>query len=141
MKQSLYYYKAIITDIYDADTVTADIDLGCGVWLRGQKLRLFGINAPEMRGPEKPQGIISRDWLRKQIPIWNVDTEYLLSLSSKGNNDLSKYDGSVMIQTIKDKTGKFGRLLAIIFKSGELGEWINLNELMVKLGYAVKKEY
>lgn len=47
----------------------------------------------------------------------------------------------VMIQTIKDKTGKYGRLLAIIFRPTESGEWINLNELMVELGYAVKKEY
>jgi micrococcal nuclease len=124
MKQSLYYYETIITDIYDADTVTADISLGCGVWLRGQKLRLFGIDAPEMRGPQKPQGIISRDWLREQIYA-------TMSLYPE------KY---FMIQTIKDKTGKYGRLLAIIFKP-KLDEWINLNELMVEKGYAVKKDY
>ena len=123
MKQTLYYYKAIITDVYDADTVTASIDLGCGVWLQGQKLRLYGINAPEMRGSEKPQGIISRDWLRKQIIPYN---------DSKGY---------IMIQTIKDKTGKFGRLLAVLYKQDKPDEWINLNELMVGLGYAVFKEY
>lgn len=120
MKQTLYHYKAIITDIYDADTVTADISLGCGVWLRGQKLRLFGIDAPEMRGPEKPQGIISRDWLRAR----------LLPLAE-----------GIFIQTIKDKTGKFGRLLAILYRHDMPGRWINLNELMVEKGYAVKKEY
>lgn len=136
MKQTLYHYKAIITDIYDADTITVDISLGCGVWLRGQKLRLFGINAPEMRGPEKKAGTVSRDWLRGQLKILLLDmaTNSYLPIKSL------KFE-EVMIETIKDKTGKFGRLLAIIFKRNESGKWINLNELMVKMGYAVKREY
>lgn len=29
----MYEYKAIIKKIYDADTVTVDIDLGFGTWL------------------------------------------------------------------------------------------------------------
>jgi len=121
MTKSLYHYKAIITDIYDADTVTVDISLGCGIWLHDRKLRLFGINAPEMRGKEKPQGIISRDWLRSQVKVLPAE---------------------VMIETIKkDKTGKFGRLLAVIYKQDRTGEWINLNKFMVTLGYAVEKEY
>jgi len=122
MEKSMYHYKAIITDIYDADTVTADISLGCNVWIKGEKLRLFGINAPEMRGPEKKQGTISRDWLREQI--WPT-------FGSR----------PIIIKTIKDKTGKYGRLLAVIYMQDSAGQWINLNELMVELGYAVKKDY
>lgn len=121
MKLSLYHYKAIITDIYDGDTVTADIDLGCGIWLRSEKLRLYGINAPEMRGPEKPQGIISRDWLREQV--------------------FNSLNGEVLIETIKDKHGKYGRLLAILYKPDAEGKLINLNAQMVSLGYAVAKDY
>ena len=128
MEKSMYHYKAIITDIYDADTVTADIDLGCGVWIKGEKLRLFGINAPEMRGPEKKQGTISRDWLREEIWETDVSNERI-------------YDNPVIIKTIKDKTGKYGRLLAVIYMQDSAGQWINLNELMVELGYAVKKDY
>jgi endonuclease YncB( thermonuclease family) len=46
----LYTYKAQITEVYDGDTVTADIDLGFHTWRRDEKLRLYEINAPEMRG-------------------------------------------------------------------------------------------
>ena len=63
----MYIYNAIITSVYDGDTVTADIDLGFEVWLKGQKLRLLNIDTPEVRGKEKAEGIVSRDALRSRI--------------------------------------------------------------------------
>jgi len=65
--EGLYRYSANVTSVYDADTCTVDIDLGLGIWMRKQKLRFFGINAPEMRGPERPKGILARDFCRQLI--------------------------------------------------------------------------
>ena len=98
-----YLYGAKVIEIYDGDTLTALIDLGFNITIE-EKIRLYGINAPEMRGKEKPQGIISRDYLRKRI--------------------LGK---EVIIETIKDKKGKYGRYLGIIKFEGK-----NINEEMVK---------
>ena len=63
----MYTYKAIIVSVYDGDTVTADVDLGFEVWLKGQTLRLLNIDTPEVRGKEKAEGIVSRDALRARI--------------------------------------------------------------------------
>lgn len=110
----MYEYKAHITNVYDADTVTADIDLGFGIWMKGQKLRLFGINAPEMRGKEKKQGTVSRDFLREQI-----------------------LDKEVIIETIKgEEKGKYGRWLGIIYINQQ-----NINDLLVEDGYAKQQDY
>lgn len=109
----LYQYKAAITDVYDGDTVTADIDLGFNVWRREEKLRLFGINAPEVKGAEKPRGLISRDALRDRI--------------------LGK---ELIICTIKDRKEKFGRYLAKIYDGETL-----VNDWLVSAGYAVHAEY
>ena len=49
----MYEYKATVTAVYDADTITVDVDLGFRSHLKKIKLRLFGINAPEVRGIEK----------------------------------------------------------------------------------------
>ena len=35
--------------VVDGDTVDVDIDLGFGVWLRKQRIRLYGIDTPESR--------------------------------------------------------------------------------------------
>lgn len=108
-----YNYNAYVTSVYDADTITCDINLGFGVVLHKQKIRLFGIDAPELRGSEKDEGIKSRDYMRGMI--------------------LNK---NIIIKTIKDKKGKYGRWLGIVYLND-----INLNELLVKEGYAVKADY
>jgi micrococcal nuclease len=95
--------------VYDGDTIRVDIDLGLGVWLRNQTLRLYGINAPEVAGKEKEQGIEARDWLRAWL--WN--------------------DRQVLLRTHKDSKGKYGRWLAEVF----IDNW-NINEKMLQLGLA-----
>lgn len=112
-EDGIYTYKAIITSVYDGDTVTADIDLGLSTWVHGEKLRLSRINTPEVRGSEREQGLISRDWLRAQIQ-----------------------DKTVLIQTTKDKKGKYGRYLAEIYLDA-----ININDQLVTEGLAEYKEY
>jgi micrococcal nuclease len=110
---NLYYYKANVIKVYDGDTVTVDIDLGMGVWLHKKNIRLFGIDAPEMRGPEKEEGKKSRDWLREKI--------------------LGK---EIILKTVKDKTGKYGRIIGEIWFEHE-----NINDLLVENGLAKTAVY
>lgn len=118
MKEKLYYYRARIVSVYDGDTCRADIDLGMGIWLRNEKLRLLRIDAPEMRGEERPAGIVSRDFLRELV-----------------------LDREVFIQTKKDRRGKYGRYLAEIWLEEEPGRWTNVNDRLVEAGQAVYREY
>lgn len=113
----MYEYKAIVTSVYDADTITANIDLGFGIWTFKQKIRLFGIDAPEMRGEEKPEGTISRDWLRERI----LGNEIVLKTHKAGTGK-----------------GKYGRWLGDVFVPGET---VSLNQQMVDLGLAEPASY
>ncbi|MDF7801861.1 thermonuclease family protein [Pontiellaceae bacterium B1224] len=113
----LYHYRALVTDAYDGDTITVEIDLGLKTAVKGEKLRLHRINAPEMRGDEKVAGKASRDWLRGRI-----------------------LDKEIIIESIKDKKGKYGRYLAEIWLE-ENGEYININDELVAKGFAEYKEY
>lgn len=108
----MYEYRAYVKKVYDGDTVTLDIDLGFGIIIKNQKVRLLGINAPEIRGSSRDLGLKSRDFLRKKI--------------------LKNW---VVLKTKKDKKGKFGRWL------GNLSlENVDINELMIKEGFAKKYE-
>lgn len=113
---SLYTYRAHVLEVYDGDTITVDIDLGLETWIRGVKVRLFGIDTPEVRGPERPDGLISRDWLRERI--------------------LGKV---IIIRTHKDKRGKYGRWLGTLFSHE--AEQLSLNDQMVNLGLAEARTY
>ena len=118
MDSNLYLYKAKIISVYDGDTCRADIDLGLHTWIRNEKLRLLRINAPELRGKERQAGLSARDFLRDII--------------------LKK---EVIIQTKKDRKGKYGRYLAEIWVEQEKDVWANVNDLMVADGFAEYKEY
>ena len=104
----MYEYRAFVRKVYDGDTITVDIDLGFGVVLKSQKIRLLKINAPEIRGKRRAEGLKSRDFLRENI----------------GNK-------WVIIKTTKDKKGKYGRWLGEVF----LGDR-NINDLLVEKGLA-----
>ena len=118
MKHTLYTYKAIVTTVYDGDIWTVDIDLGLHTWVRKEKIRLYEINAPEIRGIERPKGLKSRNFLKGQI--------------------LRK---EITIETIKDKKGKYERYIGKIWLKNEKGKEININDLLVKKCFAVYKEY
>ena len=102
-----YVYSAVVTDVYDGDTVTVTIDLGFNVLLSDQKIRLLGVDTPELRGEEREEGLKVRDQVRKMI------------LNKK-----------VIIRTHKDKKGKYGRWLAEVFIEGK-----SINEWLKKEGY------
>jgi micrococcal nuclease len=107
MEHDFYTYKANIIDVYDGDTCTAKVDLGFNVDFT-IKLRLLGIDTPELRGEERESGLVVRDLVREKI--------------------LGK---DVVIKTSLDKTGKYGRYLAEIY----LDE-VNLNEWLLENGHA-----
>ena len=110
---SLYNYRAKVVGIYDGDSVTIDIDLGLGVWVKGQKCRLSGIDTPEIRGEERVAGLKAKIRLSELI--------------------LGK---QVAITTEKDKTGKYGRWLVTIWDLNDDGTWVNINKLLLSEGHA-----
>jgi len=118
MEHTLYHYKAIVTSVYDGDTCTVDIDLGLSAWIRGERLRLNRINAPELTGKDKPEGLKSRDFLKSKI--------------------LGK---EITIETIKDRKEKYGRYLAEIWFEEKNGKFININDLLVTEGFAKYQKY
>ena len=104
----MYEYRAFVRKVYDGDTITVDVDLGFDVVLKNQKIRLSRINAPEIRGTHRHEGLKSRDALRSRIA--------------------NKW---VLIKTKKDKKGKYGRWLADIFLDKE-----NINDWLMTEGFA-----
>lgn len=113
MTYDLYSYRAHVTKVYDGDSITVDIDLGFFMKMCNQKIRLFGINTPEIRGEERPDGLIARDRVRELI-----------------------LDKDIIVKTYKDKAGKYGRWLGTIYLEDEDGTWININQLLLAEGLA-----
>ena len=110
----MYEYKCKMVKVVDGDTVDVDIDLGFGVWMRDQRIRLYGIDTPESRtsdDKEKVYGLAAKDFVVK----WTNA-------------------GDLSLKTFKDDRGKFGRILGEIW----YGEKHNVNQLLVDNYHAVR---
>lgn len=112
----MYTYSARITDVYDGDSVTMDVDLGFSVTLHGLKFRIAQVDTPEIRGKsekEKTAGKLVRDWVKKN---WT--------------------NRPLQIVTVKDKTEKYGRYLAFIKDTKRPLEEMDLSTVLIKKGFA-----
>ena len=104
-----YVYEAKVVSVYDGDTIRVDIDLGFNLWLHNEPIRFIGINAPELRGDSKVEGIKSRDWLASKLQPGTM----------------------ILLRTEKDAREKYGRYLGTVYLDG-----VNLNEEMINQGLA-----
>ena len=66
----MYEYRCILRRVVDGDTIDVDIDLGFKVWLRKERVRLYGINTPESRTrnlAEKKLGLLAKARLKELL--------------------------------------------------------------------------
>jgi len=88
----MYEYQCKIVKVVDGDTVDVDIDLGFGVWMKKQRIRLYGVDTPESRTrdlEEKKYGLMAKSFVKEHMPFGSTQT----------------------LITMKDKSGKYGRIL------------------------------
>ncbi len=92
----MYEYKCKIIKIVDGDTVDVDLDLGFGVWLRDERVRIMGIDTPESRTSDPIEKIFGMAAKERLSSLLGEDA-ILLSQVKASNGENMK--------------GKFGRIL------------------------------
>ena len=108
----MYEYPVKIIKVVDGDTVDVDIDLGFGIWLRNERVRLYGIDTPESR---------TRDKVEKRYGMYAKN--YLKSRLGKTST----------LRTQKDGKGKFGRILGeFIIYDAETDAYRSVNQMMIE---------
>ena len=114
---NMYEYNVVIQRWVDGDTVDVDIDLGFGVWLNDQRVRLAGINAPESRTrdlEEKKLGLAAKDFCK---------------------NFINEGSYAKLVCKRYDAKGKFGRILGEIWSITNYADK-SLNEYLLDKGHA-----
>ena len=129
----MYQYNAIIRKVVDGDTIEIDIDLGLSAWVHSERIRLYGIDTPEVYG------------VKKGSPEWELGNQ-----SSEFVKQNLKENDQVIIETIKDKKEKYGRYLGLVFiqidqnvltgltEIQKIGDYCCLNDILIAKGLAKK---
>ena len=91
----MHEYKVKIIKVVDGDTVDVDIDLGFGIWLHKERVRVMGIDTPESRTSDKVEKVFGLAAKERLISLLGAEAILQTQVSKKG----------------EDMKGKFGRIL------------------------------
>jgi len=91
----MHEYKVNILKVVDGDTVDVDIDLGFGIWLKKERVRIMGIDTPESRTSDKVEKVFGLAAKNRLISLLGAEAILQTQVSKKG----------------EDMKGKFGRIL------------------------------
>ena len=110
-------YDVVLLKAVDGDTVDVDIDLGFGIWLREERVRIMGIDTPESRTSDKVEKLFGK-----------AAKTRLKELLENGGTLVTTEEKSG-----EDMRGKFGRILGD-FKTPD-GKLVT--EVMIAEGHCV----
>jgi len=114
-------YDVVLLKCVDGDTVDVDIDLGFGVWLKDERVRIMGIDTPESRTSDK--------------------VEKLFGTAAKNRLKELLEEGGKLITTEnkhgEDMKGKFGRILGDFYVERYEGQREKVTDIMIEEGHCV----
>jgi len=113
-------YDVVVVKIVDGDTVDVDIDLGFGVTLRDERVRIMGIDTPESRTRDKVEDLFG-EAAKERLKVLMKDGGKLITTEDRKGEDMK---------------GKFGRILGD-FKVDYNGEMKKVTEIMTEEGHCV----
>lgn len=119
----MYEYKAKVLKVIDGDTVDVDIELGFGVILADERVRIMGIDTPESRTSDKVEDLFG-EAAKARVKELLGKGDYCI-LRTEVNKDG------------EDMKGKFGRILGDFLIEDFNGEDKMLTDILIEEGHAV----
>ena len=109
-------YNVKVLKVVDGDTVDVDIELGFGVWLTDERVRVVGIDTPESRTSDKVEKVFGLAAKARLKELLNEEA-ILITQDDKHGEDMK---------------GKFGRVLGDFRVGGR-----TVTEILIEEGHAV----
>ena len=113
-------YDVVVIKVVDGDTVDVDIDLGFGVCLKDERVRIMGIDTPESRTRDKVEDLFG-EAAKARLKVLMKDGGKLITTEDRKGEDMK---------------GKFGRILGD-FKVDYNGEMKKVTEILTEEGHCV----
>lgn len=114
-------YDVVLLKCVDGDTVDVDIDLGFGVWLKDERVRIMGIDTPESRTSDKVEKLFGE-----------AAKTRLKELLKNGGKLITTED-----KNGEDMKGKFGRILGDFYVERTQGKRERVTDIMIEEGHCV----
>ena len=114
----MYEYKCKVRKVVDGDTVDIDIDLGFGIWLNDERVRIMGIDTPESRTSDPVEKIFGLAAKERVKHLLGENPTLISKVKGDGNEEMR---------------GKFGRILGDFSVKGA-----RVSRVMIERHHAVE---
>lgn len=118
----MHEYHCKLIKVIDGDTVDVDIDLGFGIWLKDERVRIMGIDTPESRTSNKVEKVFGLAAKNRLKELLGKDCVLKTQVNKDG----------------EDMKGKFGRILGdfTVYDAAN-DRWAPVTEIMIAEGHCV----
>ena len=110
-------YDVVVIKVVDGDTVDVDIDLGFGVCLKDERVRIMGIDTPESRTSDRVEDLFGEAAKARLKELMKHGGKLITTEDRKG----------------EDMKGKFGRILGDF----RVADGRKVTEILIEEGHAV----
>jgi micrococcal nuclease len=117
----MYEYRCKVLKVIDGDTVDVDIDLGFGVVLSDERVRIMGIDTPESRTSDRVEDLFGEAAKARVKELLSGDVILKTEVNKNG----------------EDMKGKFGRVLGDFIVERYEGKEEMLTDVLIEEGHAV----
>jgi len=114
-------YDVTVVKVVDGDTVDVDIDLGFGVCLKDERVRIMGIDTPESRTSDKVEKLFGTAAKKRLYSLLEKDAKLITTEDKNG----------------EDMKGKFGRILGDFYVERYEGKKEKVTDVMIEEGHCV----
>lgn len=110
-------YDVVVIKVLDGDTIDVDIDLGFGVCLKDERVRIMGIDTPESRTSDRVEDLFGKA-AKARLKELMKDGGKLITTEDKHGEDMK---------------GKFGRILGDF----RVPDGRKVTDIMIEEGHCV----
>ena len=118
----MHEYNCKLVKVIDGDTVDVDIDLGFGIWLKDERVRIMGIDTPESRTRDKVEKVFGLAAKKRLKELLGKECVLKTQVNKDG----------------EDMKGKFGRILGdfTVYDPAK-DRWAPVTAVMIQEGHCV----
>ena len=115
-------YDVTVIKVVDGDTVDVDIDLGFGICLKDERVRIMGIDTPESRTSDRVEDLFGEAAKARLKQLLEAGGRLITTEDKHG----------------EDMKGKFGRILGdFTVYDHKNDRWTKVTDVLIEEGHAV----
>tara|TARA_R110002012_G_C11636357_1_gene610228 strand:- start:1142 stop:1612 length:471 start_codon:yes stop_codon:yes gene_type:complete len=135
----MYEYRVKIIKVVDGDTVDVDIDLGFGITLTDERVRIMGIDTPESRTRDKVEKVFGKAAKQALLDMLGK-TSILKTQINRDGEDMKGKFGRILGDFIVDRNGEECSVVKALVEDGHAVDYYGGSKEDIKAAHMVNRK-